>query len=274
MSTTSTTAFVVVPPIAATAAAATAVSLSHAFTSSSFVGCARFHGRRSSSRALGTTRVQQTFHHRSRRQSGIVVATSQSDGTNNRESLVDTGAGNNGDPTVEIVPPDSTRIPEMAALDPESGSVTIPATFNLAAAFLLAGGASCYAGNGWVVLGLPVSAIGVLLAVQTFRIRFVFGPTRVSVAMRKSDGTLDIIRGWEYERITNWEMWWKGLPVLAYFKETESYNGRGSVHFFPMLCDGKQLVEQFRQRTPHLDKKEYDWNCCVQQAVAHACGMT
>lgn len=259
MSVTSPTAFVVVPPVAATSPAATSVSLSHGCISSGFVGCGRFHGRRSSSRALGSRRVQYSFHRPSRSRGGVVVAKSQSDGTNNRESLVDTGAGsNNGDPTVEIVPPDSTRIPEPAALDPESGSVTIPATFNLAAAFLLTGGASCYAGNGWVVLGLPVSAIGVLLAVQTFRIRFVFGPTRVSVAMRKSDGSLDIIRGWEYEQITNWEMWWKGLPVLAYFKETESYNGRGSVHFFPMLCDGKQLVEQFRQRTPHLDKKEYD----------------
>lgn len=256
MSKTSTTAFVVVPAITATATAATAVCVSHACTST-FVSCARSRaGLRSSSFLLGTTRTEHTFHHRfSRRRGGVVVATSQSDGPDNRESLVDTG---DADSNVEIIPPDSTRIPETDALDPESGSVTIPATFNLAAAFLLIGGASTYAGNGWVVLGLPVSAIGVLLAVQTFRIRFLFGPTRISVANRKSDGSLDIIRGWEYERITNWEMWWKGLPVLAYFKEKESYNGRGSVHFFPMLCDGKQLVEQFRQRTPHLDKKEYD----------------
>lgn len=151
---------------------------------------------------------------------------------------------------------DSTRVPESEALDPSSGSVIVRPTFYLASAFLLSGGGLDYAGGGWAVLGLPLTMIGVLLAVQTFRIRFVFGPKRISVANRTSDG-LSIIRGWEYSQISNWEVWWKPLPILAYFKEKESYNGRGSIHFFPVLCDGAQLIQQFRERVSHIDKSDY-----------------
>lgn len=158
--------------------------------------------------------------------------------------------------TTEQAPKDSTQIPESEALDPSSGSVVIRPTFNLASVFLMTGGALDYAGGGWVVLGLPITLIGVLLGVQTFRIRFVFGPKRLSVANRTGDG-LSIIRGWEYSLFSNWEVWWKPLPILAYFKEKESYNGRGSVHFFPVLCDGRQLIEQLRERVSHLDKSEY-----------------
>lgn len=158
--------------------------------------------------------------------------------------------------TSEADSPESTRVPELEALDPSSGSVVVRPTFNLAAAFLLTGGALDYVGGGWLVLGLPVTLIGLLLAVQSFRVRFVFGPTRLSVATRSGDG-LSIIVGWKYALITNWEVWWKPLPILAYFKESESYNGRGSIHFFPIVCDGAQLIEQLRERVSHLDKTNY-----------------
>lgn len=157
---------------------------------------------------------------------------------------------------VDSIPSDSTMVPELDALDPNSGSVVVAPSFNLAGAFLFIGGLSFYQGDLWIVLGFPTLLLGILLAVQSFRVRFVFGPTRVSVAARKSDG-LEIIRGWQYEQITNWEFWFKPLPLLAYFKETESYNGRGSVHFFPIICNGPQLLDQLKKNTPHLDKSEY-----------------
>lgn len=160
------------------------------------------------------------------------------------------------DSNLEQVPLDSTQVPELEALDPSSGSVIVKPTFNLASVLLLTGGAMDYAGGGWIVLGLPLTLLGVLFAVQSFRIRFIFGPKRFSVASRTTKG-LSIIRGWEYSRISNWEVWWKPVPILAYFKEKESYNGRGSVHFFPMFCDGAQMIKLFRERVPHLDKPEY-----------------
>lgn len=160
------------------------------------------------------------------------------------------------DSTINSAPVDSTREQELEALDPESGSVVVKPSFNLAASFLFSGGAMAYLGDFWAVLGFPIILIGTLLSVQTVRLRFIFGPKRISVAQRKNGG-LDIIRGWEYDKISNWEVWWKVLPILAYFKEKESYNGRGSVHFFPVLCDGAQLIEQFRTRVSHIDKSNY-----------------
>lgn len=156
----------------------------------------------------------------------------------------------------ESLPQDSTLVPEVEALDPGSGSVIIKPSFNLAAAFLSSGGLAFYEGDLWIVYGFPALLIGILLAVQSFRVRIVFGPTRLSVASRTGNG-LQIIRGWRYDQFTNWEFWWKGLPILTYFKEKESYDGRGSVHFFPIICDGKQLLEQLYKNTPHLDKSEY-----------------
>ncbi|CAN8076932.1 unnamed protein product [Agarophyton chilense] len=152
---------------------------------------------------------------------------------------------------------ETTLIIEADALDPSTGSVVVPATFNLAGAFVFSGGLCFYLGDGWLVAGFPILLLGVLLSVQTFRIRFVFGPTRLSVARKTSDG-LKIIRGWKYELITNWEVWWKRVPILAYFKESESYNGRGSIHFFPILCKGDVLLGELRKRTQHLDKTQYN----------------
>ena len=163
----------------------------------------------------------------------------------------------NTTPTPEDTYVETTRIPEADALSPESNSEIIAPTFNLAGAFLFCGGANFYAGNGWILIGLPVTAIGILLAVQTFRVRFVFGPSKLSIATKSSDG-LNIIVGWDYAQITNWEVWWPFLPTLAYFKEKESYAGRGSIHFFPVVCDGKQLIQALRKVTPHLDKQNYE----------------
>lgn len=163
----------------------------------------------------------------------------------------------NTTPNSEDTYVETTRIPEADALSPESNSEIIAPTFNLAGAFLFFGGASFYAGDGWILLGLPLTAIGILLSVQTFRVRFLFGPSKLSIATKSSEG-LNIIVGWDYAQITNWEVWWPFLPTLAYFKEKESYAGRGSIHFFPVVCDGKMLIQALRRVTPHLDKKDYE----------------
>lgn len=156
----------------------------------------------------------------------------------------------------EQLPPDSTRIPEPGALDPEAGAVVISPSFNLAGAFMFTGGLCFYLGDVWLVPGFPVLLIGLLLTVQSTRVRFVFGPQKLIVAKRNGE-QIEFIRGWDYDQITNWEFWWPALPILAYFKEKESYNGRGSVHFFPILCNGKQLLDMLKERTPHLDKSDY-----------------
>ncbi|PXF42166.1 hypothetical protein BWQ96_08086 [Gracilariopsis chorda] len=151
---------------------------------------------------------------------------------------------------------ETTFILEEEALDPGSDTVVVPGSFNLAAFFMFSGGLCVYLGDGWLVPGFPILLVGILLSVQSTRIRIVFGPTRLSVARITGSG-LELIRGWKYKDITNWEFWWKRLPVLVYFKEKESYYGRGSIHFFPILTKGDVLLEQFIKRTPHLDKSQY-----------------
>lgn len=182
-----------------------------------------------------------------------------------RRALINTQPVRTVPRAVQEIPPDATPPVDVSANEPlrtdmeafDPGSVVIAPSFALAGTCLFIGGALCYAGNGFLVLGLPVTALGILLAVQTLRVRFVFSATRFSVAKRSPNG-LQIIRGWEHPNITNWEVWWKSLPILAYFKESESYNGRGSIHFFPIVCNARQLIYQLRQHTSHLEKSNYD----------------
>lgn len=151
---------------------------------------------------------------------------------------------------------ETTRELEEEALDPASGATIVRPTFTLAGLFLSTGGALTYLGDGFLLPGLPLVLIGLFLSVQTTRVRFVFGPTRLSVARTSGDG-MKLIVGWRYDLVTNWEVWWKGVSLLAYFKEKESYGGRGSIHFFPVVCDGKQLIELLKEKTVHIDKPSY-----------------
>lgn len=152
--------------------------------------------------------------------------------------------------------PDKTQIPEAAALNPGSGSVILTPSYALAASFLALGGATSYQGDIWFALGFPSLLIGLLLTIQTSRLRFVFGPEKLSVAVKKGP-RIAIMRSFSYDQITNWELWWKQAPLLFYFKETESYDGRGGPHFIPVIFDAKQLLQHIGRATTHLDKHEY-----------------
>lgn len=152
---------------------------------------------------------------------------------------------------------DQTRIPEEGLFSDTSDTVVIQPSFALAGAFLFTGGFLTYQGNIWIVPGFPSLLIGILLAVQSIRVRFVFGKEQFSIAQRKGEGELQFIVGWKYQQFTNWEYWWKNLPILFYFKEKESYDGRGSIHFFPIICNSNQLLEQMLKNTTHLDNSKY-----------------
>jgi len=146
---------------------------------------------------------------------------------------------------------ETTLIPETVALDPGSGSTVVPASFALPGAFL-----ATAAGTRLLeipALWVPFGIIGLFLTVQAANVRFVFGPERLSVT-RKDKGELKIIRGWKYEEFKNWEVWWPRAPVLCYFRENESYGGKGSIHFFPVVCDGGILVEQLKKRVKGVEK--------------------
>eukprot|EP00171_Calliarthron_tuberculosum_P011486 IDg11486t1 len=142
---------------------------------------------------------------------------------------------------------------ESIALDPESGAVIVPPSYVLCGAFAVAAAAA------WQLhapgLAVPCGVLAAFLGVQTTFVRFVFGPTRFSVARRTPDGSFSLIRGWRYDQFAYWTVWWPRAAVLVYFRELESYAGRGSVHFFPVVCDPVVLAREFRRRLPVVEDK-------------------
>lgn len=151
-------------------------------------------------------------------------------------------------------PPDgseTTMEMEEGALDLSGDAEVVRPDLRLASTFTFVGGFLVYNGTSWTVLGLPLLVFGAFLYLQTARIRFVFGPTKLNVASRSlSTGELSFIRGWAYDQIAVWDIYpAPQFPILAYFRERESYEGRGSIHFFPILADGQQLIELLQSRT-------------------------
>lgn len=147
--------------------------------------------------------------------------------------------------------PETTLEQEEGALDLSGDAVVVKPDQRLAAAFTFVGGFLIYNGTSWTVVGLPLLAFGAFLYLQTARIRFVFGPSKLNVASRSlSSGELKFIRGWAYDEFAAWDIYpTPSFPILAYFRERESYGGRGSIHFFPILADGQQLRTLLETRT-------------------------
>jgi hypothetical protein len=72
----------------------------------------------------------------------------------------------------------------------------------------------------------------------------------MNVAYQKADG-LKFIRGWRYDQIKYWDVYPSpSFPILAYFREVESYGGRGSIHFFPIMYNGQQLLSLLKEHIP------------------------
>ncbi|KAA8498165.1 hypothetical protein FVE85_5750 [Porphyridium purpureum] len=132
---------------------------------------------------------------------------------------------------------------------PKESDQVLKTTYAIPAVFCGLAAAGLLKGEGWSVAAFPLALFGPFLLLQTSVVRFVFTDTELVVAKKSAGGKLKYIRAWKLDDITNWEMWWEPFPVLCYFKEKGSYDGRGSIHFFPMLFDGKQLVHCFQTRT-------------------------
>eukprot|EP00244_Chara_vulgaris_P000158 TRINITY_DN1022_c0_g1_i13.p1 TRINITY_DN1022_c0_g1~~TRINITY_DN1022_c0_g1_i13.p1 ORF type:complete len:264 (-),score=33.25 TRINITY_DN1022_c0_g1_i13:131-922(-) len=94
----------------------------------------------------------------------------------------------------------------------------------------------------------PVGLLGILLLVQTPRVRFTFGKDAFAIRVGdelKESGENVFVGGknqWRYDTFVNWELWWPEFPILAYFKETQT-KPEGQIHFFPVTADGKRLYE-------------------------------
>ncbi|GFP86095.1 60S ribosomal protein l37-2 [Phtheirospermum japonicum] len=94
--------------------------------------------------------------------------------------------------------------------------------------------------------GVPVGLLGLLLLVQTTRVRFVFDEEALEVKVGdqlQDSGENAFVGGknrWKYSTFVNWELWWPTFPILVYFKETQT-KPEGQIHFFPVIFVRKCL---------------------------------
>ena len=82
-----------------------------------------------------------------------------------------------------------------------------------------------------IVVAGVVSILGLFLTIQTTRIRLQFTPTTLDVY---SSGSM--IRSFPYSDWSNWQIYWRPIPILFYFREVNS------IHFLPIIFDAKTLL--------------------------------
>jgi hypothetical protein len=128
-----------------------------------------------------------------------------------------------------------------------STDTTLAPNAAVAAGVILLGiaalGASWALGAGtWLlaIAGLPL-LFGLFLLLQTWLLRLEFTATALRVLRSGQE-----IRRFPYDDWLAWRVFWPGLPVLLYFRETRS------LHLLPVLFDPVALHEQLLTRLPHL----------------------
>ena len=105
-----------------------------------------------------------------------------------------------------------------------------------------------WVGLGVTVLGAPllllawpaalvVSLFGLFLLIQTALLRLRFEAEALVVLRGSTE-----IRRFPYSEWISWRLFWPTVPVIFYFRETNS------IHLLPMLFDARTLEQQLTQR--------------------------
>lgn len=155
----------------------------------------------------------------------------------------------------------------------------IDSDFRLAGIFLTGGLFLCQLPILKFTLGPPITLLGLLFLVQTFRLNFVCDSTSFELLNTSQENGENIVVGganrWTYDSFVNYEFFPKGWidqpqgPILVYFKETQTPSDEwnkgpgqsanseealakgavpGQVHFFPALCNCQQLKSEWEKR--------------------------
>jgi len=164
------------------------------------------------------------------------------------------------------------------ALSMKGEEVVIKSDYNVAIG-ALALGAALFAVKA-PVPAVPITALGVLFAVQAGRVRFTFDDeafelktTSAETEELKDSGENIVVGGanrWKYDTWVNYDFFpSKDFPILVYFKETQTpeekwgegpggldKKGGGQVHFFPAICNVEQLDDMFRSK--NLPSERYN----------------
>ena len=96
----------------------------------------------------------------------------------------------------------------------------------------------------WVSLwmAIPVGIFAIFLGIQAIILNFHFTPVAFELYRGQQQ-----LRCFPYDQWLNWEIFFEPIPILFYFRETQS------IHFLPIVFNGKQLKSALTQRCPKTD---------------------
>ncbi|NES81317.1 MAG: DUF3119 family protein [Moorea sp. SIO2B7] len=89
----------------------------------------------------------------------------------------------------------------------------------------------------WVSLAIAI--FGLFLMFQTVTIRLKFTETALDIYRSEK-----LIRRFPYAEWQNWQIFWKPVPILFYFREVNS------IHFLPIIFDPRTLGACLEQYFP------------------------
>ena len=158
---------------------------------------------------------------------------------------------------------------ELSMVAAGGGSaLTIPKNYNVAiGSFATCAGLAFGLHN--IIAAIPFGLLGLLLIIQTGKVRFVFDNEAMEVFVARKDEKGEelnasrenfVVGGknrWKYSTFTNWFFIPnKNFPILMYFKENQT-SAEGQVHLFPVIMDGKVLYDTLMEKVGPVspDKK-------------------
>jgi hypothetical protein len=167
----------------------------------------------------------------------------------------------------------------MEASSSSNDEVFVEKDFRLSGIFLTAGLLLDQIPYIQLTLGPLITLLGVIFLVQTFRLKFACDSTSFYLENTSQESDENLIVGgenrWAYSSFVNYDFFPKGWidqpqgPILVYFKETQTPSEKwsegpggiansdeslakgitpGQVHFFPALCNTKQLRAEWDKR--------------------------
>lgn len=145
----------------------------------------------------------------------------------------------------------------------DSSALTIPKNYNVAIGSFATSAALIF-GIHNIIAGIPFGLLGLLLIIQTGKVRFVFDNEAMEVFVAKKDEKGEVMNAsrenfvvggknrWKYSTFTNWFFIpSKDFPILMYFKENQTSEA-GQVHLFPVIMDGRVLYDSLMDKVGPL----------------------
>lgn len=147
----------------------------------------------------------------------------------------------------------------MLLMAGDNKSLTIPKNYNVAIGSFATSAAFIFGAHN-LIAGIPFGLLGLLLIIQTGKVRFVFDGEAMEVFVAKKGEKGEEINAsrenfvvggknrWKYNTFTDWFFIpSKNFPILMYFKENQT-SAEGQVHLFPVIMDGRVLYDQLMEK--------------------------